>query len=424
MKFIFSDSLDYIDPNYDFISDAHCQGRKPYWNDVFPHEFMRIPPYDGILVSRAIVGDHLIKGKYTESQAMRFRREGARSFLRYPEQRFPGSLMFGDCGAFQYHAQEFPPYSPENMLNFYCDCGFTHGCSVDHIIFECDPEYDHGKPVPEEWKRRHRITLENAELFLRGSRQLGNHFTPLGVVQAWSPGSMADSALELVKMGYNYIALGGLVPLRVPMIKQVLQAVQDVLPTGIGLHVLGFAKANLLDEFTCFNITSFDTTSPLIHAFKDSSKNYWSLQDTGQIEYYHALRIPQAYENNRIKNLVKAGKLRQEDVVLAEGKALDSVRAYAKGKANIDDALESLMNYTRLTLVGTSSRANTAKLDALSMGYRRTLLEHPWEKCSCNVCRQAGIEVVIYRASNRNKRRGIHNLFVFHNYVQNIKQYG
>lgn len=421
MKFIFADCLDYIDPSYNFLADTNGQGRKPYWDDQFPHEFMDAPPYDGILISRAIVGDHLCSGKYTDSQAMRLRREGARAFLRYPVEVFTESLLFGDCGAFQYHKYEYPPYTPEDMLEFYDDGGFTHGCSVDHIIFECDTKYDHGEVVPDEFVRRRNITLDNAQKFLKISKELKGKFTPLGVVQAWSPRSMAKTALELVKMGYTYLALGGLVPLRVKNIKEVLQSIDDTLPPGVRVHILGFAKANYLDEFRGFNITSFDTTSPLIQAFKDSKRNYWLLKSSEEVEFYVAIRIPQAYENNKIKALVKSGKVRQEEVVAREKKALDMVRAYAAGTADIEESLGAILDYTRLVLLNGDPRIN-ASLQNLETDYRRTLAERPWERCECRVCREVGVETIIFRSSNRNKRRGFHNLHTFNKYLQNINQ--
>jgi hypothetical protein len=82
MKFIFADSLDFVDPGYDFERDSHSSGRKPYWSDHYPHEVFQDPPYDGVLISRGIVGDHRFSGRYTPGQAMRFRRIGAREFLR------------------------------------------------------------------------------------------------------------------------------------------------------------------------------------------------------------------------------------------------------------------------------------------------------------------------------------------------------
>ena len=58
MKFIFADSLDYVDPRYDFSTDRSPPDREPYWDDVFPHELLGYAPYDGLLVSRAIVGGY------------------------------------------------------------------------------------------------------------------------------------------------------------------------------------------------------------------------------------------------------------------------------------------------------------------------------------------------------------------------------
>ena len=75
MKFIFADSIDVVDPGYDMINDRNSPGRRPYWDDVYPHEILGHAPYDGILVSKGIVGDHRITGKYSQAQAQRFRRE-------------------------------------------------------------------------------------------------------------------------------------------------------------------------------------------------------------------------------------------------------------------------------------------------------------------------------------------------------------
>ena len=52
-------------------------------------------------------------------------------------------------------------------------------------------------------------------------------------------------------------------------------------------------------------------------------------------------------------------------------------------------------------------------MEKLRGRYRTTLADKPWRKCDCRICRDVGIEVMIFRASNRNKRRGIHNLAAF-----------
>ena len=423
MKFIYADSLDYIDPFYDFVADRSPPGRRPYWNDVYAHEFFDTPPYHGILVSRAIVGDGPVGGgKYTASQAQRFRREGARAFLRLEDSRFNDMPIFGDCGAFSYHKSEVPPYSPQDMISFYDDAGFTHGCSVDHIIFDFEEQETSGlSGGNSEAKRRYEITLENASLFLKESQYLGNRFTPLGVVQGWSPGSMAEAARRLCAMGYKYLALGGMVPLRTAQIKKCLQAVRDSVTPETSIHILGFAKADEIHEFRSFNITSFDTTSPLLRAFKDAKVNYYFPLSNGKLDYYTAIRVPQALENLQLQRLVKKGDRRPEELLELEQQALKFLRLYDKGDASLDDTLERVLAYNIVTLdVDKIRPLSRLKIEDLKARYSRTLKDRPWKRCGCKVCEQASIEVIIFRASNRNKRRGLHNMAVFKDLVDNL----
>ncbi|UWQ61921.1 hypothetical protein K3723_13780 [Leisingera caerulea] len=423
MKFIFADSLDYVDPRYDFIEDRSPSDREPYWDDVFPHELLGYAPYDGILVSKAIVGGSKINGKYSESQTMRFRRVGIREFMRFKEEDYPGSLVFGDCGAFSYHTMEQPPYTVEEMVDFYGDGRFTHGCSIDHVIFDFvddDAESDIEPDRLEENRRRFEITSRNAEEFLKESKRLTNCFTPMGVVQGWSPKSMAEAAVRLKKMGYQYIAIGGTVPLRAPQVRKALEAIRGAVGNDLSMHVLGFAKADEFESFRDLNITSFDTTSPLIRAFKDSNRNYYALKPGGGIEYYSAIRIPQSIENNRLKSLAKQGVYSQEDLQTREHLALSTLRSYDKDDATAQDALEAIMGYSAPLLFGRDdnfSDAEKRKFEALRQRYKHVLEARPWKSCDCKVCREAGVEVIIFRASNRNKRRGIHNLQVYRKHI-------
>lgn len=428
MKFIYADCLDYIDPGYDFIQDCNSPGRIRYWDDLFAHEYMDRPPYDGLLVSRGVVGDHLNKGKYTDSEGMRFRREGARTFLRYREDKFSGSLIFGDCGAFQYVTMPEPPYTPEEMIEFYVDGGFTHGCSIDHIIFHFDPKLDEdglfNPRVPEDARKRYEITLHLAEKFIKLARQLNGSLTPLGVVQGWSPMSMARAAQSLAGMGYKYLAIGGLVPLKAVDIHKVLSAIRRTLPEDVQIHLLGFAKADHLSEFFRYKISSFDTSSPMLRAFKDGRRNYYFADDTGNIRYFKAIRIPQALENNNLKKKIKIGRYTQEDLIRREYSALISIREFAAGKRDLDTTLKALRHYSEvLTWEDEKDDAqNEASLDALSAEYRQTLEARPWERCNCRVCRECGVEVIIFRSSNRNKRRGMHNLEVFFSQLQKLRK--
>lgn len=425
MKFVYADSLDFVDPAYDFIADRNGKRRANHRDDEFPHEFLETPPYDGILVSRGIVGDARVPGKYTEAQNMRFRREGARSFLRYSEERFPGSVMMGDCGAFTYRNMSEPPYHGEDTVEFYADGGFTHGCAPDHLIFDFD---DIGAErsiadVSPDTRHRFEVTQENATEFLHAARRLGPRFTPMGVVQGWSAASMAAAATDLVRMGYDYLALGGMAPLKIEQIRRALAAIRTAVPRSVRLHVLGFGKIEHLADLEEGGVTSFDTTSPLLRAFKDARKNYWTRNSAGELSYYTAIRIPQATENNRLKHRALEGRLNQETIVKLETAALSGVRRFAKREAQLDEALEPVMAYWA-QLSWDDETSPTRHADAIGRQrreYARTLTDRPWESCDCRVCRECGVEALIFRCSNRNKRRGIHNLHVFHCHLLNFR---
>lgn len=422
MKFVFADSLDYVDPAFDFIGDRSPAERQPYWDDAYPHEILGYAPYDGVLVSRGIVGDHRVKGKYSASQARRFNLVGARKFLRLDKPEFAHLDIFGDCGAFTYFQEERPPYSATEMAEFYDECGFTHGCSVDHIIFDFDPAGQGMTGSTDDARVRFEITLENADAFRREAQAIDACFMPLGVVQGWSPGSMAEAARRLVTMGYEYLAIGGMVPLKSPEIKLCLQAIRDAVPASTRLHILGFAKADDIDSFHGYDIASFDTTSPLIRAFKDAKQNYYLPGDGLSLRYFTSIRVPQAIENPKLQRGVKKGLFRAEELVRLEALALDSLRAFDRGAADLEETLHSVLVYSAPLVEEKPYEdcKDSVALARLSQRYRVTLTERPWKQCPCKICQAAAIDVIIFRGSNRNKRRGIHNLAVYHEHVERL----
>jgi hypothetical protein len=203
-----------------------------------------------------------------------------------------------------------------------------------------------------------------------------------------------------------------------------LAALRDALPARVRLHLLGFGKIEELASLEEFGVTSFDTTSPLLRAFKDAKKNYWMRTPGGDLSYYTAIRIPQATENNKLKQKALEGSLNQEDVRLLEDAALNGVRAYAAGNLSLDQGLDAVMDYWAALNwdeeVSPSRRADAAARQRKV--YASTLTDRPWEHCGCRVCREAGVEALIFRTSNRNKRRGIHNLHVFHTHLSEFRQ--
>jgi len=346
-------------------------------------------------------------------------RDGARRFLRFDGPAHKDLMLMGDCGAFAYLDHPEPAFKPAEVVEFYLDAGFTHGVSPDHVILQCELDNPPATRMPQDTRRRFDITLENAKEFFKLARTEGNAFVPVGAVQGWSPKSMAKAADALVKMGYKYLAIGGLVPLRVDAIKQVLGCIREAIGPGTALHLLGFAKAEQIGEFTGYGISSFDSTSPLIRAFKDEKANYYTEDTQGGLAYYTAIRIPQAMENPRLMQGVKRGLFAADDLHVREERALRMLRAFDQGKESIEATLNSVMDYHQYLVRGESDDLNAQNkaLERTRARIERTLRDAPWKHCGCAICRSAGVDVIIFRSSNRNKRRGFHNLGVYHKHV-------
>ena len=105
-----------------------------------------------------------------------------------------------------------------------------------------------------------------------------------------------------------------------------------------------------------------------------------------------------------------------------EASALASLRAYEKKQKSLDDCLQSVLAYSAIFSMGQplSEVIDAPTMVTLKARYHETLSARPWERCGCRICKQSGIEVVLFRGSNRNKRRGMHNLSVFNAVVQNL----
>lgn len=398
MDFYFPDSQDQIDPNYDFETEEHLPFHVRQRDDRYAHEIHDPPPYSGILISKTMVDGGGSGSRYTTSARHRLYRLGAHEFLRLTQ----GLKVIGDCGAFSYVTAEKPPVTVSEVIDFYENLGVDEGISVDHVIlgFQVD-----GVPR-EDWIDRQALTLELAGDFFSEHKRRGCRFTAMGVAQGWSPESYAASVQRLQEIGYRRIALGGMVSLRNDQIISSLEVVNRVRLPETCLHLLGISRAEHYQTFRALGVSSFDSTSAFRQAFKDDKDNYYSPKGN-----YVALRIPSAEGNTRLRSRIRSGQLDQQTVNKAERRALESVRAYDREEGTQTAALEALIDYEQI--FGTNRDDHTE-------AYRATLEARPWEKCRCGVCRRWGIEVAIFRCTQRNKRRGFHNLWVFNEAMQKV----
>lgn len=406
MKYFLPDSQDLVDPSFDFQRETRDPERIRHQDDHYAHEVFREQGrvFDGLLVSKAIVEGTgaSSQAKYTQAQQRRILREGVHEFFRVKDHPWGRIECMGDCGAFTYVKEEKPPFSVDDVINFYVRCGFDYGFSVDHVIVEYKPQWEtdlFGSAVPDDVRHRQKLTLELASEFFNTHKRDKLGFTPIGVAQGWSPVSYAQAFAELQKIGYRYIALGGMVPLKTQDILACLKAVSAVRLPETKIHLLGVTRFAHLATFESLGVYSIDSTSPLRQAFMDDKDNYHTLERT-----YTAIRVPQVQGNFRLQARIRSGELDHDKTRKAEQLCLQRLAEYDAGGRSLLPVLKALRAYEE---IHDPDRNRTESA-------RQALEDSPWKKCPCAVCKQLGHHVILFRGAERNRRRGFHNVAVFY----------
>lgn len=405
MKYFLPDSQDLVDPSFDFRKETRSPDRLRHRDDLYAHEIFGERVFDGILVSKAVV-DSVAggAGRYTGPQRRRFDRLGVKEFFRARKHPW-GKLQFmGDCGAFSYVREPEPPYTVDEVIDFYVRGRFDLGVSVDHVILDYEPDWDikinRKSQVPPAVKQRQDITLQLARKFLDTCERQSVDFTPVGVAQGWSPKSYAKAVASLQTMGYEYIAIGGVVPLKTHKLVSVLEAIHEIRKPTTKLHLLGVTRLERISDFRRFGVASFDSTSPLRRAWMDNKVNYFTLDDA-----YTALRVPQVDGNARLQKNIRAGLVEHDKAHAAEQKCLRLLDEFDRGKRKSHKpVLRALLDYEAI---------HSPENDR-SVAYERMLVDRPWKLCQCEVCSSLGHHVVMFRGAERNRRRGFHNVHVFY----------
>lgn len=391
MKYFIPEWDDRVDPDYDFIRDLSTEGRDPYTHDVYAHEIYDTPNYDGVLISKIII-------EQNKTKKARIEEVGVHDFIRFNN----GRPIMGDCGAFGYIDEEEPPFETKEILDYYQRLGFDIGVSIDHLIV--------GKYAADvtERNRRYYLTRANADAFLREYRAGGYTFLPSGIAQGWDPASYRDSVACLIEMGYQHICLGGLVRTNTKDIIEILKACKPLIPDYLQLHLFGIARADALEPFRKLGVSAMDSASHLRRAWLGSNSNYFALDG----QKYAAIRVPPVDGHGiRVKKMVAEGRGTIEQFRQLETGALTALRDYDKGTLSLDDTLAAVLEYDRF--IGDDRDVHEAL-------YRKVLEDKPWKKCGCEICRNIGIDVIIFRGNNRNRRRGFHNTYVFYKQLKGL----
>jgi hypothetical protein len=375
---------DLVDPDFDFETDTHSFGSGDWSNEVYAHQMYPEPNYDGILISKVVA-------EKSKKKAERINALGVHRFLRVPRD-FP---IMGDCGAFSYINDHVPPYQTSEILDYYTRLDFDYGVSIDHFAI--------GEGA--ERQRRYDLTIANAADFIREHKKRGLNWTPIGALQGWDEESFAEAAKKYVAMGYDYIAVGSMVRRRSPEIISIVKAVRAVIPSEVRLHLFGVARLNAVDDLANAGVTSADSASALRRAWMGTGQNFLGVDG----KQYAAFRIPEAGKSFRAKRMVSEGRATIAEVERLEKAAIDAMRAYDRDEVSVDHVLGILHDFDQLI---TPDRPDNRRV------LREALENKPWKACGCAICKKDGIDVMIFRGNNRNRRRGFHNTYTFYQLMQ------
>ena len=396
--YFFPDWDDYV---YEPFQEEETDEDRSPENRKYAHEiFEDDPPYDGLLLSLAQL--RIKKGPLNHLD-----KKDSLSFR--DKMQVPKSLwLLGDCGAFSYIEALEPPLSCEQAASLYDQFDFDMGTSVDHIPISSISQ--------KKQKDRMKLTAKYAKEFLEIHRDRQYQFVPIGSIQGIIPKHYADYASEYIEWGYKHIALGGLVRRQDSEILEIVAAVREALQRdtrgkdeNIWVHLFGILRPNLQPIFRHLGISSFDSASYLRKAWACSSRNYFT--DDGQYgKWYGSIRVPFSTSKSMREVAESDPTLANGAMQQLEKECLTNLKRFDERKISEEEVLESVNEYSALL-----QRKKT--YNHFSERHKELLNERPWKKCKCKVCKDAGINIVVFRGANRNRRRGFHNTWVFYHKI-------
>ena len=399
---------DFVDKDYDFKKDEFSAEKRSERNQTHVSNLTNPNPLcSGILVSLAQqTGSKGFLKSFSATSKKSLAPKCVREYFDLPSNR----LVFGDCGAYSYAAEENPLVTVEQAVSIYDLYGFNWGASVDHIPIKKIKTANGWKTLSStERKRRIILTRNNADKFIKTHKEYHAQFTPVGIIQGIVAKDYAEQIGEYLEMGYKNLALGGLVPRSDAEISKIVLAVKKSVAKALekkqeppNIHLFGVYRPNLREVFQECNINSFDSATYFRKAWMERGRNYLGVDQ----KWYAAIRVPQFANPNTNKRFLLAGKSKAK-IEQLERSALRALREYDKKRIGLEKCLDAVLEYDAF-LPRRKPMANIKEI------YKKTLIARPWEKCTCPLCQDLGIQIIIFRGGNRNRRRGAHNTHILY----------
>jgi hypothetical protein len=393
---------------------------------IYPHNLFKNRPYDGILVSKAFIdsciGNHKRNRKTLRKLIRKALRKGyvpakqeKRIWKLYKQWKRPTMRnqllaptdlpIMGDCGAFSFVTDDKPPYTTDEVIDFYEKYGFTQGVSVDHLILD----------FVEDKQFRFDLTLQNARDFIAQCTKQKANVTPIASLQGWNVTSYARAARECAKMGYKYMAVGGIVKSTTEYIMRILAAIQEEFDAlgvkDIKLHLFGVTRFQALPVFAKMGAYSFDSTSVYVASWMREDTNYLTADG-----WHGCIRLPvvskkmRGMEPEELEGLaINPSNLKKKSYKLLRKVARFGLSEKTKVPSKLVDRI------VELNLAAYPLEEHEVK--PLRSRIKRVLLQREWKRCPCRACKALGPGIMVLYGKDLTAARAMHNLNSFHNYI-------
>lgn len=403
-------------PNLNKVSE-------PLLNHVYPHNMYEPRCYDGFLVSKAFIDSTIGIHKRNRKRLYHFfklaLREGVialkhekaiwRAYKGFKKKTIhnmclaPRDLpIMGDCGAYSFVTAKEPPFSTEEVLDYYTKYEFTQGVSVDHLILD----------FVQDKKFRFDLTLSNAEVFIREHKKRKLPWIPIASLQGWNVKSYVKAAAACAKMGYTYMAVGSIVKSSTEYIMRILRSITDEFDrlgyNDIKLHLFGVTRFQALPDFASLGAYSFDSTSVYVASWLKDGTNY--LTPTG---WHSCIRLP--VTSKKLRNMTEEeledSPHQMDELRGISEKFLERIlKVSLKNNGKVPKKLiEEIVdfNYACYPLDPKDRKTLIARV-------KEVILGRAWEKCPCRLCQTLGIHVLLLNGWDLTAARAFHNLWSFH----------
>lgn len=396
------------------------------------YEFWDEPLADGILVSKTLLEQTTNLRKVNGAYKVHVYKYVYDSVLDYCATKGRYIPSFADPGTWSYVNQFKLPdylYDTDHMISYYQDMQYDLAGSVDWpiidklvIVDNYERKYVDLDDKTKEMRRE--LTLELAADFIKKcNRRPELQFVPFGTIQGYSPESYIKSLKRILKMGYEYIAIGGLPAYSEKVVVELLPLLwkeirkADPVP---GVHLYGrFPSPKYVKYYIEHGVTSFDNNS----AFITAAKNPCSFYDPDYLILEHeqspAFRCYGVKIPSRRGPLLRKLKKYRPDLWEEAGEVSDKTfSAFCRFAINQSkNNKERLFKYYyEMDRILNDARVRPHHEKKLVQSFERcktAINSRGWERCGCTSCRMLGPHILLMRGA-RIPHTFLHNTYTMY----------